>query len=116
MYSILVMCLIQAQPIVFQDYGGFVYIINDEMRQQIGRTVGISGDDILTLVDGDGESCQPDGSITNAVNLRILSTSPPRVRRDRRWLTQDVHDENASYVVGPWRWDEFAVTSFVTSV
>jgi hypothetical protein len=110
------MCLIQAQPIVFQEYGGFVYIINDEVRQQMGRTVGISGDDILTLVDGDGESCRPDSSILNATNLRIILTSPPRARCDRRWLIQNVGDEHVSYIVGPWQWDEFAVTSFVISV
>ena len=115
MYFILVVCLIKAQPIVFQDKTGVVYTINDEVRKQI-ETVDIPGADVLALVDGDGGSCTPNDIITTANNLRILLTSSPRSKGDRRWLTQDVHNANASYVVGPWEWSELAITSFVTSV
>jgi hypothetical protein len=72
-------------------------------------------DDVLALVDGDGQNWVPDSMILKA-NVRILLTPSARKRDDRRWLTQDVKDEDASYVVGPWQWDEFVVTSFVTSV
>lgn len=116
MYYILVICIIQAQPIVFQDITGAVYTINDEVRHQMFSPVRVPGDDVLTLIDGDGASCEPDNSITLARNLRILLISSPRSRRDRRWLTQDVGDPDASYIVGPWQWDEFAITSFVISV
>jgi len=100
---------------VFQDLHGTVYTINDEVQQQTGIVV-VPGDNILTLVDADGASCQPDPIILDAINLRILLTSSPRVRSDRRWLIQHVHDEHASYVVGPWQWGECAIASFVTSV
>jgi hypothetical protein len=115
MYYILVICLIQAQPIVFQDKEGVVYIIDEDVKRQKDEVM-VPGDDILTLVDADGAFCQPDGNILGAVNLRILLTSSPRVRNDRRWLTQDIDDDEASYIVGPWLWDECAVASFVISV
>jgi hypothetical protein len=100
---------------VFQDKDGFVYTIDDEVRQQMGDVV-VRGHDVLALVDADGAKCQPDSIILNAVNLRILLTSSPRLKGDWRWLIQDVHNQHPSYVVGPWRWGEFAVASFVTSV
>jgi hypothetical protein len=100
---ILVICLTQSQPIVFQDKDGFVYTIGDEVRRQMDDRLEVGGDDVLAPVDGDGQNCVPDRMILNA-NLRILLTSPPRKRDDRRWLTQDVKDEHASYVVGPWQW------------
>jgi len=100
---------------VFQDKYGFVYTIDDEVRRQMDDVV-IRGHDVLALVDADGPKCQPCSIILDAVNLRILLTSSPRLKGDRHWLTQDVHDQHASYVVEPWRWGEFAVASFVTSV
>jgi hypothetical protein len=101
---------------VFQDKHGLVFTINHEGPQRQMGAVVVQGHDILTLVDADGAFCQPDGIILNAIKLRILLTSSPRHRSDRRWLTQDVHDKHASYVIGPWLWDELAVASFVTSV
>ena len=82
----------------------------------MGDTVGLRGDQVLVLVDGDGNHCQPDPRLLPARNLRMLLTSSPREGRELRWLVQDIKDSNASYVVGPWQWDELAITSFVTSV
>jgi len=76
----------------------------------------VPGKDVLTLVYGDDDFYQPNASINNALNLRVLLTSFPRVRGERRWLTQVVHDPYAAYIVGPWQWDEFAITSFVLFV
>lgn len=100
---------------MFQDHNGRVYTIADEVRRQRDKVV-VTGCDVLALVDGDGAKCEPHMIIRDAVNLRILLTSSPRGNRDRHWLTQDIHDDDASYVVGPWQWAEFAVTSLVTSV
>ena len=116
MYYTLVICLIQAQSIIFQDTTGAVYTINDKVHKQMGDTVGLPGDQVLVLIDGDGRHCQPDPRILPARNVRILLTSFPRGRSSRRWLVQDIKDSYASYVVGPWQWDELAITSFVTSV
>lgn len=121
LYVILVICVIKAQPFVFQSKAGIIYIVGDEVRQQIGSVgevvnVKVPGIDVLALLDGDGDNCQPNDSLLAVRNLRILLTSSPRNRKDWRWLTQDVGDSMASYVVGPWEWNEFAIASFVTSV
>ena len=116
MYCILVICLIKAQPIVFQDTEGTVFTINDEVRRQTGRVVTVPGDDVLALVDGSDKFYQPARSIRTARNLRTLLKSSARARRDRRWLTQIVKDLYASYVIGPWQWNELAIASFVASL
>jgi len=54
-YFILILCLIRAQPIVFQDMAGKVFLVNDDVRRQKG-IVDIPGVDVLTLVDADGSS------------------------------------------------------------
>jgi hypothetical protein len=69
LYYILILCLIHAQPIVFQDLGGQVFLVDDEVRHKNGRVV-VPGDDVLALVDGDGKSCIPNSHILDAVNLR----------------------------------------------
>ena len=56
LYSILILCIICAQPIVFQDMAGKVFIIDDAMCLQKGRQA--VSDDVLTLVDADGASCE----------------------------------------------------------
>ena len=93
---------------------GDVYTISHEVKRQIDK-VEVKGDDILALVDADGESCEPKLIISEVVGLRILLTTFPKSRQKRRWLVQNVHDEDALYIVGPWHWHEIAIASFVTS-
>ena len=45
---------------------------------------------MLVLVDADGEICIPHFYLLDPSNLRVLLTSSPRRRKDRRWLTQSV--------------------------
>jgi hypothetical protein len=97
---------------VFQDLTGIVFLVNDEVRRQKG-TVDIPGVDVLTLVDADGVNCTPHQSLFEADNLRILLTSPPRAHKDRKWLTQSVHETGAAFVMEPWSREELLMTSFV---
>jgi hypothetical protein len=55
MYSILIL---YRRRIVFQDKVGKVFIIDDAVRP-LGTAVSKGGDDVLTLVDADAGSCQP---------------------------------------------------------
>ncbi|KAF8622926.1 hypothetical protein AX15_006639 [Amanita polypyramis BW_CC] len=111
LYYILILCLIQARPVVFQDTRGNVYLITNEVRPQT-KEIRVPGDDILTLIDADGEICKPhDQYILGASNLRILLTSSPRSRVDRRWLRQDARDEWAVYIMSPWTQNEWLVAS-----
>jgi hypothetical protein len=114
LYYILILCIIQAQPIVFQDKGRAVFFVGDEVRHEKGRVV-VPGDDVLALVDADGESCIPNQVLLDATNLRVLLISSPRSRNDRKWLTQDVKETQAVFVVKPWSREEFLVMSFVYS-
>jgi hypothetical protein len=91
---------------------GIVYIVGDEVRRQ--TRMEVPRGDVLALVDGDGKFRLPDDSLLNTTNLQILLTSPLMNRKDLRWLTQNVQNPYASYVVGPWQWNEIAITSFVT--
>ena len=79
--------------------------------------VVVPGDDILSLVDADGESCVPNGYLFDAPNLQILLMSLPGNRRDRKWLTQNIVDSTtATFVMEPWSREELVVASFVHSV
>ena len=89
---------------------GDVFLITDTVSPQTG-SVTAPGDDVLTLVDAGGEFCRPNKYVFHTPNLRILLTSPPRSRADRRWLVQHVQDEGAAYVVSPWLRDEWVVAS-----
>ena len=81
LYYILILCLILSQPIMFQDIGGKVFLIDDEVWHKNGRVV-VPGDDVLTLIDVDGEFSIPDSHLLDAVNLRVLLVSLPRDRKD----------------------------------
>ncbi|KIM35002.1 hypothetical protein M413DRAFT_32853 [Hebeloma cylindrosporum] len=50
LYYILVICLIQAQPSVFQDKYGGVYTIKDELRTQMRIEVRVPGADVMETV------------------------------------------------------------------
>lgn len=92
---------------------GRVFII-DNTVYPVG-TLAVSKDvrdDVLTLVDADGKSCQPDSDLFRDYKHRILLTSSPRRRKDRRWLKQRV-DEHAMFMMEPWSREEFVVASFV---
>jgi hypothetical protein len=94
--------------------GGDVFIIRDEVQCRRGR-VNIQGDDVLALVDADTEKCTPHHYLLDIGNLRVLLTSPPMSKNDRRWLTKCVRDERAMFVMEPWLQEEFLVASFVYS-
>jgi hypothetical protein len=99
---------------VFQDKGGGVSLISDEVLQKEGSVV-VPGDDVLALVDADGKSCTPKQFLLDTANLRVLLISSPRSRDDRKWLTQDVRETQAVFVAKPWSREEFLITSFVYS-
>ena len=65
---------------MFQDIGGRVFLVNDDVRRRRGN-VDMPEADVLTLVDADGENCTPDYSLLEAGNLRILLTTPPNTTR-----------------------------------
>lgn len=111
---ILILCIIRAQPIVFQDKGGGVSLINDEVTHYKDKAV-VPGDDVLVLIDADGKFSTPHQFLLDTVNFRVLLISSPRSRDDRKWLIQDVRDSHAVFVAKPWSREEFLVTSFVYS-
>jgi hypothetical protein len=89
---------------------GDVYLITEEVRSQT-EEVTVAGDDILTLIDADGQICQPHKYILRNRNLRILLTTSPRSRKDRKWLRHNAEDEWAAYVMTPWSQKEWLVAS-----
>ena len=114
LYYILILCILRAQPIAFQDMEGQVFFIHDTVRH-LTPNMSVPGDDVLALIDADDETREPDGDLFDTGNFRVLLTSSPRGRKDRRWLTQMVRNTNAVYVMKPWSWEEMLVTSFVFS-
>jgi hypothetical protein len=117
LHSILILCIILAQPIVFQDMDGMVFIICNTVRPL--PVAGASGvpddaDDVLTLVDADDTACRPDNYLFRHKEYRILLTCPPKKNEDRRWLTQRV-GLHAMFMMNPWSREELVVASFVHS-
>lgn len=110
LYSILVLCIILAKPTVFQDLDGNVFIVDATVRPLDTQKVYNDADDVLTLVDADENVCTPRTDIFRHWQCRILVTSPPRKKDDRRWLTQRVM-EDAVFMMDPWSRAEFVVAS-----
>jgi hypothetical protein len=111
LYYIFILCLIRAQPIVFQDLYGEVFLINDGVRDDISRTE-IPGNVILALADAGGEVCAPHWRLSED-NLRVLLISSPKTRQDRKSLIQSVGSSNAVFLMKPWSREDFLVAMFV---
>jgi len=94
---------------------GEVFVIGDTVRPPKGIPAVSKDVDVLTLVDADGASCQPNRYLFSDYKHRILLTSFPRGSNDRKWLTQIVQDLDAVFVMEPWSREEFVVASFVYS-
>ena len=57
---ILILCIVNAQSIVLQDMQDEVFVIDDFVHPPDGTLAALEEvDDVLTLVDADGASCQP---------------------------------------------------------
>ena len=82
---------------MFQDIGGTVSLINDVVLHKMGRVV-VPGDDILMLIDADGESCIPKQFLLDTAKLQVLL---PRSRDYRKWLIQSIRDAHAVFVAKP---------------
>ncbi|KAF8349128.1 hypothetical protein F5887DRAFT_1156874 [Amanita rubescens] len=115
LYSILILCIIRAQSIVFQDIYGEVFIIDGNGVRAPEDAPAVSGDadNVLTLIDADAKCYEPSRYLLNNSRHRILLTSSPRSRKDRNWLKQFAHHHNAVFVMEPWSRKEFVVASFV---
>jgi hypothetical protein len=111
LYYILILCIIRAQPILFQDMSGQVSYINNEVQNQF-TTMAIPGQDVLALVDADNLVCVPHTRLFKP-NIRVLLISSPMTRPDRRWLTQYVGDSDAVFIVKPWSQENLVVAMFV---
>ena len=103
LYYILILCLIKAQPVVFQDAWGDVYLITDEVRSQ-AKEVRVPGNDVLTLVDADGDISEPYKYIFHNPNPRMFLTLSPSSRKDRKWLRLNARDKwrESAHVMSPW--------------
>ncbi|KAF8230936.1 hypothetical protein L208DRAFT_1399781 [Tricholoma matsutake] len=114
LYCILILCIVNAQSIMFQDMQGEVFVIDDTVHPPKDTPAALEDvDDVLTLVDADGASCQPNPYLFRDNKYRILLTSSPRGSADQRWLTQMVQDLHAVFVMELWSGEEIVVASFV---
>ncbi|KIM46713.1 hypothetical protein M413DRAFT_23080 [Hebeloma cylindrosporum] len=115
LHYIFILSIICAKPFLFQDKSGRVRYISDNVQDEF-IPKRIKGQDVLALVDADGLICTPRQGLFSQ-NFRILLVSPPMTRRDRKWLTQDVDNEDAVFLVKPWSREEFLVAMlFISSI
>ena len=114
LYSILILCIILARPIVFQDISGKVFIIGNTVRPLGTPGVPVGADDVLVLVDADNKDCQPNNYLLDRKEYRILLTSSPKKKEDRIWLKQRVGG-NARFIMDLWSREELVVASLVHS-
>ena len=113
----LILCIIRAQSIVFQDMFGKVFIIdgNGVRAPEDAPVVSDHADNVLTLVDADVTCYEPSVYLLNFPRHRILVTSSPTSRKDRNWLEQFGRDLYAVFAMEPWSRKEIVVASFVCS-
>jgi hypothetical protein len=104
--------MIRGQRFVFQDMDGKVFIIDDAGVNTPEDARAVSGGEVLTLVDADVDSFGPAAYLLNNSNHRILLTSSPRSREDRRWLKQFAI-ANAVFTMEPWSREELVVATCV---
>ena len=112
LYYLLVQRLIDARPTVFQDTRGDVFVIEDTVQYWDAMII-CPGHDILTLVDAGGTLCVPSDYILNSGNLRIVLTSSPRPRHDRKWLKQYYPYTGRTLVMAPWIREELLLSAHV---
>ena len=105
LHSILILCIILARPIVFQDMDGMVFTIGNTVRPLGAPGVSDDADDIV---------CRPNNHLFRHKEYRILLTSSPKKIEDRKWLTQRV-GLHAMFMMKPWSREELVVASFVHS-
>ena len=74
---------------MFQDILGEVFVIDETVHPPKSIRASEDADDILTLVDADGASCQPNRYIISDYKHCALLASPPRGSDDL-------------FVMGPW--------------
>jgi hypothetical protein len=110
LYYVLVLRLIQAQPTIFQDDNGSVFTI----AEHVSGSGHVDGDDILALVDADGEQCKPSKErILSKNSYRVLLTSSPRNEKDRDWMKQYCPYTGKTLVMNPCSWEELMSMAFV---
>ena len=112
LYYLLVQRLMTAQPTVFQDTKRDVFVITDTVQDSNGMVM-LPGRDVLTLVDADGPFCVPSDYILNSRNLRIVLTSSPRTRVDKKWITQYCPYTAMVFVTEPWTKEELFLSAYV---
>ncbi|KAF8219401.1 hypothetical protein L208DRAFT_1418276 [Tricholoma matsutake] len=99
---------------MFQDMQGKVFVIDDTVHPPKDTPAGLEDvDNVLTLVNADGASCQPNQYLFRDYKYRILLTSSPRGSNDQRWLTQMVQDLHAVFVMELWSREEIVVALFM---
>ena len=112
LYYYLVLRLIAAEHTVFQDVEGSVFNITDQVRKE----GFVEGDDVLTLVDADGDMCRPAGVILARNEYRIVLTSSPRSRKDRKWMDQYCPLYGQVLIMEPFSWEEMIQLGFVNLI
>ena|ERR1700722_7648259 len=100
------------RSIVFQNTKSDVFIVDDTVELCDGN-VEIPGEDVLTLVDADRDHCVPNEFLLEASNLRIVLTSSPRTRQDRKWIQQYGPYTIMVLVMEPWTNEEILLSACV---
>jgi len=88
---------------------GSVFFIDD----QVSDEGDVNGDDVLALVDADGEEYIPNERILGNPIYRVLLTSSPRLNGDRKWMKQHCHYTGQVLVMEPCSLDEVILMGLV---
>jgi hypothetical protein len=102
-----------SEPVVFQDKQGNIFFVEDKVRPIARMDIKISS--IPMLVDADDQHFQPNVTFLASFHGQVLLTSSPKDESSRRWLTQDVKNRNAVFMMNTWSPKELYVTTFVES-
>ena len=111
LYYILILCIVHAQPILFQDMSRWVSYINNEVQDKF-TTMVIPGQIVLVLVDADNRIGVPHTCLFKH-NIQVLLISSPRTRLDRKWLTQYVGDTDVVFIMKAWLQENLVVAMFI---
>jgi hypothetical protein len=111
LHILLIDRLLKGQNTIFQSKEGTVYQISDTVEQLARYSVPIlAGDDVVALVDGDGDPAAPALEVLDS-GARIVITTPPQDKESRKWMEELPGGPQATtFMMNPWSLKEHLLT------
>ncbi|KIM44988.1 hypothetical protein M413DRAFT_25378 [Hebeloma cylindrosporum] len=111
LYVLLIDRLLRGKDTIFQSINGRIYEISNTgvLELPLSTLPTLSGNELLVLVDGDGNQAAPMHEV-HAPRARIIVASSNKDKTSRRWMKQIPGVPAMAYMINPFSSKEFLLT------